>query len=78
MDEMELPGDSEGVVINVETGTQVDPEAGIQHVWTECVLFDGERNLGLRLTGSGEEEDMLDMAARFRDELVTVHAGLIG
>lgn len=78
IDEMKLPRDPEVVVIDAETGTQIDPEEGMKTIWTECVLFDGERNLGLRMTGSGEGEDMLSMAERFRDELVTIHAGLIG
>lgn len=77
MDEMALPRDPGVVVIDVGTGTENDPAAGTRYVWTECVLFDDERNLGLRLAGSGEGEDMLGMAGRFRDELVSVHSGLI-
>lgn len=78
VDEMGFPGDPAAVVINGDTGEPLGQEGETPMVWTECVFFDDERNLGLRLTGRGKGEDMLSMAARFRDELVTLHAGLIG
>ncbi len=44
---------------------------------TECVLFDEERNLSLRLEGSGRVEGNLQTAGWLRDELVEIHADLI-
>ncbi len=45
---------------------------------TECVLFDEDRNLSLRLEGSGWVENNTKTAGWFRDELVDIHADLTG
>lgn len=75
----------QSVVINAETGTL--PYAGTEDalmrksedsfVWTDCVLFDGPRNLALRLDGGGPGDDIIGAAGQFRDELERIHAGLI-
>lgn len=80
VDEMILPADP-----NKEFGPDA-VVAGYAHradeespaMWTECVLFDDQRNLSLRLTGFAPGDDILAAAASYRDELVAIHADLTG
>lgn len=73
------------VFINVKTGLPLDPiradgpvrEAAETVLWTDCVLFDRQRNLALRLDGRAPSSDILEAAGQFRDELERIHADLI-
>ena len=47
------------------------------YIWTDCVLFDEQRNLSLRLEGQTPGDDSLEAANEFRDELERIHANLI-
>lgn len=72
-------------IIESETGTPL--EAGTEYseertlgepdMRTDCVLFDGQRNLSLRLEGQVPGDDMMEAANQFRDELERIHANLI-
>ncbi len=44
---------------------------------TQCVLFDEEHDVGLRLEGSGWVENNAQTAGWLRDELVDIHADLV-
>ncbi len=52
-------------------------ERGRTEAATECVLLDENRNLSLRLEGSGWVENNLKTAGTMRDELEQIHAELI-
>lgn len=76
----------EGILYDVayESKLPIDPvltddlrrETEVESVWTDCVLFDRQRNLGLRLQGQGPGSDVLKVAGQFRDELQRIHIDL--
>lgn len=68
--ETELPVDPS------ETNDERNREFGQTLVAIDCVLFDRQRNLSLRLVGHGPSGDVLEAAGQFRDELEKIHAGL--
>ncbi len=46
-------------------------------VATECVLFDRQQNLSLRLSGYAAGSDVFEAVRRFGDELERIYATLI-
>lgn len=52
-------------------------EAEVESVSIDCVLFDRQRNVSLRLQGQGPGSDVLKVAGQFRDELERIYIDLI-
>lgn len=57
-------------------GGDPDVEITAVTVFTDCVLFDRQRNLSLRLSGPGPNNDVFEDAGAFRDELERIHGDL--
>ena len=53
-------------------------ERGRFDATTECILFDSERNISLRLAGSGWRKRTAQSAKALHEELVALHDTLIG
>lgn len=58
-------------------GGDPDVEVTSRAVFTDCVLFDRQRNLALRLSGPGPNNDIIGDADEFRAELERLHARLV-
>ena len=58
-------------------GGDPDVEVTSVAVFTDCVLFDQQRNLALRLSGPGPNNDIIEDAGEFRDELERLHTLLV-
>lgn len=70
--------EASGDLIFVDEVTGTTQSVGTELTWTECVLFDSNRNLSLRLTGSSAEEpdDVRTAASLYQEELERIHADL--
>lgn len=76
--EIQVSGSDESGLPVDPTTVDDDPPAELVQTLqaTECVLFDPQQNLSLRLTGYVASSDVLEAVRRFGDELELIHGTL--
>lgn len=76
--EIKVSGSDESGLPVDPTAVSDDPPAELVQMLlaTECVLFDRQQNLSLRLSGYAAGKDVIEAAGRFGEELERLHATL--